>query len=107
MNLEEIQKEVEYEQKILRKAIQEYGVLNQIFMLFEEMSELQKEIVKFKRATKEQEIIETQKNIIEEIADVTIMLEQIRIIFDIQNTFSKVYDFKINRLAERLDIQKD
>ena len=41
-------------------------------------------------------------NIIEEIADVIIMLAQLLIIFDKDREIQKETDYKLNRLAERL-----
>lgn len=53
-----------------------YGLENQILKCVEELSELQKELIKY--------ILYRKGNVIEEMADVEIMLEQLRYIFDIE-----------------------
>ena len=66
-------------------------------MLFEEMSELQKELCKhFRGKTREDWISE-------EIADVEIILEQIKLIFNIENEVQEMKEFKIDRLRETLE----
>ncbi|CAM2952075.1 hypothetical protein HAHI6034_05625 [Hathewaya histolytica] len=82
--------------EIYTKAIERYGLNAQIDMVFEEMSELQKELCKFKRGKK------TVDNIAEEIADVTIMLEQMQLAFDIKDKVQFQKDLKVKRLENRL-----
>ena len=83
---------------IYKEAIAIYGRRNQMNIAIEEMAELTKEICKNKRG------FDNRKNIIEEMADVYIMLEQLEIIFDIDIfEIIKMKEFKLNRLAERLD----
>ena len=65
-------------------------------MVFEEMSELQKELCKFKRGKS------NISNIAEEIADVKIMLEQMALAFDIEDKVELQKDLKIKRLEERI-----
>lgn len=57
-------------QEILKYAVETYGAQAQTLMVFEEMSELQKELCKHARGKDNQEAIA------EEIADVQIMLGQ-------------------------------
>ena len=87
------------EDKIIYKAaLTTYGNQAQIIMLLEEMSELQKEICKTFRGKT------TSEKIIDEIADVEIMLEQMKILF---NVWSKVFlrkKYKINRLKKKLGL---
>ncbi len=84
-------------QKIYETAIATFGSEKQIIMLFEEMSELQKELCKhFRGKTREDWISE-------EIADVEIMLEQIKLIFNIENEVQEMKEFKIDRLRETLE----
>ena len=63
------------ESEVLQRALDTYGSLPQIVMIFEEMSELQKELCKYLRGKYSPE------NIAEEIADVEIMLEQMMMLF--------------------------
>ncbi len=58
------------EGKIYRAALQKWGILHQMIVLFEEMSELQQALCKNFRGE------DNVNNIAEEIADVKIMLEQ-------------------------------
>lgn len=82
--------------EIYKKAITKYGLYAQIDMVFEEMSELQKELCKFKRGKS------NISNIAEEIADVKIMLEQMALAFDIEDKVELQKDLKIKRLKERI-----
>jgi NTP pyrophosphatase (non-canonical NTP hydrolase) len=84
--------------RVYFKAIERWGEQAQISMAIEECSELITVLVKLGRnkngSTKEQ--------VIDEIADVMIMMEQLQHIFG----FSKVADrkdFKLTRLKERVD----
>lgn len=66
-------------------------------MCIEEMSELTKEICKSKRGK------DNKEEIIEEMADVYIMLEQLKIIFSIeQYEIDDIARIKLLRLEERL-----
>lgn len=83
---------------IYEKAINTYGENAQLDMVIEEMSELTKEICKKKRGKHNSE------EIIEEIADVEIMIEQLKIICNVNCTqLENVKYQKITRLEERLN----
>lgn len=78
--------------------IHKYGN-NQLIVAIEELSELQKELCKFFRDKF------NINNIIEELADVIIMLEQVKIYFGItDDRLNKEIEFKINRTKERLGV---
>lgn len=64
--------------ELLREAILKYGTESQVFMAIEEMAELMKALSKYRRNKGTTQI----ENVIEEIADVRIMLEQLEIIFE-------------------------
>lgn len=64
---------------ILKRAIDKWGPELQIIVAIEELSELQKELTKHLRGKKNKEAI------IEEIVDVEIMIEQLKIIFEIMD----------------------
>ena len=81
-------------------AIREYGEANQLIVLFEEMSELQKEVCKAIRYSK----VKQRNAIAEECADVEIMLEQLKMIFDIDDDVEGWRLDKVCRLQERLGI---
>lgn len=82
--------------QIYKKALDKWGTQAQITMVFEEMAELQKELCKNLRGN------DMVEDIAEEIADVEIMLEQMKIIFEIEEDVKKFKEFKIERLAETL-----
>lgn len=85
--------------KVLRLAVDTYGKDAQVDMMIEEMSELTKAICKLKRAQTEAAAIKAIHSIIEEAADVQIMLDQMRIIF---GSTADVENDKIARLLVRL-----
>ena len=82
----------------LERAIETYGDDMQLNVAIEEFSELIKEICKFNRGN------ENIDNIIEEMADCYIMLEQLKIIFEIEySSICAVMAQKLERLKNRLD----
>ena len=86
------------ENRILTAAIKTYGNDAQKKMALEEMSELQKEICKNWRGK------DNYAEIAEEIADVEIMLDQLKMIFGIsERQLSKFRNEKVMRLKERLE----
>ncbi len=78
---------------VLRKAIDTYGEESQEKMMIEEMSELTKELCKCFRGEKD------TGHILEEIADVQIMLDQMKMIFGDTSEMEKV---KLERLERRM-----
>lgn len=85
-------------EKILRKAINTYGEQPQVDMAIEEMSELTKALLKYRR-NEDMSVNRRLNNILEEIADVQIMLEQLRMIY---GSTEKQEEFKLKRLNDRL-----
>lgn len=73
-----------------------YGLESQLNILSEELSELNKEICKYKRFGN------NIPAIAEEIADVRIMLEQVEYLFGIDITVNAQMDNKLNRQLERM-----
>lgn len=86
-----------HEVDILQKAIAKYGVDAQTKMVLEEMSELQKEICKSWRGK------ENTGNIAEEIADVEIMLDQLKMMLDIEVEVEQYRHEKLLRLEQRME----
>lgn len=78
--------------------INHYGTLNQKLIAIEEMAELQKAIVKHIR----QESEENMNAVIEEIADVQVMLEQLKMIFSCRSKIDEIMDAKIDRQIKRV-----
>lgn len=83
-------------ERVCRTAIGKWGSRLQLIVAVEEMSELTKEICKFNRGKVDIPAIA------EEIADVTIMLEQLKLIFGCGDEVDKQIDYKIKRLSERM-----
>jgi hypothetical protein len=84
------------ERKVFEAAIQHYGVEAQQKLVLEEMSELQKEICKMWRGR------DNIDHIAEEVADVEITLDQLKLMLNIEY---KVFDFrqqKVQRQVQRL-----
>ena len=78
--------------------INHYGTLNQKLIAIEEMAELQKAIVKHIRQESEESI----NSAIEEIADVQVMLEQLKMIFSCKSKIDEIMDEKIDRQIKRI-----
>jgi hypothetical protein len=86
-------------QDILNKAIQHYGPEQQTDKLIEEMSELTKAIMKLRYCKSPFERPIVEEAVDEEMADVEIMMEQLKII---RQNWMKVQDWKDKKL-ERLE----
>ena len=83
--------------EICRAALETFGEMAQMAMAVEEMSELTKELCKYRRGRNNVE------SIAEEIADVQIMLRQLVILFDCKETVDKYRQYKLERLARRVE----
>lgn len=94
---------ITYEQRknVYAAALRTYGVNIQAVVAIEELSELQKEICKALRGECNTD------NLAEEIADATIMLEQLRDIFDINDAVCEKMDEKVERLQRRIERNKN
>ena len=82
--------------KVYQAALRKWGVDLQTMMAVEEMSELTKEICKIKRGKMDMDALA------DEIADVTIMLEQLREIYGLNDAVCDHMDAKILRLQSRV-----
>jgi NTP pyrophosphatase (non-canonical NTP hydrolase) len=80
---------------IYQQLINKFGKDNQCIVAIEELSELQKEICKYLRG------LGNIENLAEEIADVEIMLEQLKIIYACDSLVAEKKDYKINRIKKR------
>lgn len=86
--------------KVYADALTTFGANCQMVVALEEMSELQKEICKTFRGNI------NPVNLAEEVADVTIMLEQVRRIFAIDEMADEIMDRKILRLRQRIEAEQ-
>ena len=82
--------------EVLKAAIAHYGVQNQVIVAIEELSELQKELTKYLRGQAD------ERHINEEMADVEIMLEQLKLMFGNRAAVTYWEHKKVDRLRERL-----
>lgn len=88
-------------QKLIEKVIDKNGITNQLFIAVEECSELQQAISKCYR-NKELIPTEVRENLIEEMADVMICLEQLQIMYYIDDEeLYAIKQKKENRLITR------
>lgn len=88
------------EHSILKQAIEFYGPDMQLNVCIEELSELIKELCKYKRGQG------NERNIAEEMADVKIILNELAIIFDNLPAVHEFAEIKLNRLKERIEREK-
>lgn len=94
--MEDMENYIVEKEQIYKDALKEWGPELQIVMVFEEMSELQKELSKNLRG------VENSTSIAEEIADVEIMLEQMKALFEVESQVDKFKMHKLGRLKARL-----
>lgn len=87
--------------QVFRRCICTYGTNPQIDMAIEEMSELTKALLKWRRAGG-LELTEARRGIVDELADVRIMARQMEILFQCEDEVEKRIDFKVRRQEERL-----
>lgn len=90
---------------LLDRAITAYGAPAQMDMAVEEMAELTKALCKIKRAQAGCEVTAAIGNVIEEMADVQIMLDQLRIIFG--RSTAEIEEDKLRRLLRRINSYKE
>ena len=89
----------------LKKAIKYYGSKNQMAQSIEELAEL---IVAINKYTRYSDNIESKQHVTEEIADVLIMIDQLKIILDIKDYEINCYrDYKLLRLERRMNNEKE
>lgn len=102
---------LDFARNAVYKILRHYGETSQIDMAIEEMSELTKALLKSRRygVVKEnphRNIVnkpeKLRKDVIEEIADVGIMLEQLIIIFNCEIEVKQEIKFKLGRQLDRM-----
>jgi hypothetical protein len=87
-------------EEIYQKAIEVFGIPMQLIMAIEEMSELTKEIIKDLRGKR------NFAHISEEIADIEIMLEQLKIIYKNADDVNIYKHDKLYRLMNTLEKER-
>ena len=86
-----------HEMSLLQRAIAKYGKDAQMKMVLEEMAELQKEICKMWRGK------DNRDDIADEIADLEIMLDQLKLMLEIEDEVGQHRTDKLARLQRRLE----
>ena len=86
----------EYERTTFERALEHYGADVQTTVLVEEMAELQKEICKYWRGRPNFD------HIAEEMADLSIMLDQMKLLFQNGGAVQGWRLEKVRRLAQRI-----
>lgn len=85
------------ERVVFQKALDTWGAETQSLCLLEEMAELQDALCKYKRGRR------TVEDIAEEIADVTIMLDQMKLHFHIEEEVEAWRAGKVEKIKGRLE----
>lgn len=92
--------------EVLSRFVKHYGIINQLHVAAEECSELSKAILKFLRNNAHMENKEEREKytraIVEEIADVEVMLEQLKIMFNCEDQVKEQIIYKTTRQLERM-----
>lgn len=100
---------------VYRRCICEYGTQPQIDMCIEEMSELTKALLKYRRkfalvsgenvnpTNGDTDLFKARADIIDELADVRIMCRQMELLFQAEDEVEKRIDFKVDRQLKRLE----
>ena len=91
--------------ELLNKAIDTYGIEEQLLQTVEECAELIQAINKWRRSKDLESTKDAVEHLAEETADVIIMMEQLKIIIG-EHKVKWFIDFKLQRLAERLEAQE-
>lgn len=94
--------------RVLEKAIETYGKENQVDVAIEEMSELTKALTKMNRCLRsgKGDYNYFRVAIAEEIADVEVMLEQLKMIYNCTEAVMGIKALKMTRLEARLGMRE-
>lgn len=87
--------------EVYKEASLIFGEETQLVVALEELSEIQTEICKALRG------FVPPAQLAEEVADATIILEQLRYIFGIGKAVDMMVDIKISHLAQRIEEAKE
>lgn len=94
------------DKEILQRAIKHYGTHNQMLKCIEECGELSRAVSRILTELSSGDGVTTEEsmaNLQEELADVSIMVEQMIMMFKFEKDVNQYRAFKINRLKERLE----
>lgn len=80
-----------------------YSGSSRVDLAIEEMAELQKALLKYRRADRPELQVLRMRNIAEEIADVQIMLDQLMKVYDCRDSVERMIGYKIERQLKRIE----
>lgn len=89
--------------KLYKRAIRVWGIEPQLLMVAEELNELGVEVCKLIRAGNQPGVEIRMENLVDEIADVEIMIDQMKFLYSLNLRVELQKDKKLRRLKERLD----
>lgn len=93
------------DERIMRQAIETYGVQAQCDVAIEEMAELTQVVMKIRRISDDyEETMAARDHLIDEIADVGIMIDQMELMFGAVDV-EKMRRKKLLRLKKRLELE--
>ena len=87
----------------IKKIISTYDQSSRADLAIEEMAELQKALLKYRRADRPELQVLRMKDIAEEIADVQIMLDQLIEVYDCRDDVERMIGYKIERQLKRIE----
>ena len=87
----------------IKKIISTYDQSSRADLAIEEMAELQKALLKYRRADRPELQALRMKDIAEEIADVQIMLDQLIEVYDCRDDVERMIGYKIERQLQRIE----
>ena len=87
----------------IKKIISPYDQSSRADLAIEEMAELQKALLKYRRADRPELQALRMKDIAEEIADVQIMLDQLIEVYDCRDDVERMIGYKIERQLKRIE----
>lgn len=80
-----------------------YSESSRADLAIEEMAELQKALLKYRRADRSELMTLRMKDVIEEIADVKIMLDQLIELYGCSDDVEEMIGYKIDRQLKRIE----
>ena len=92
----------ELQKSVIENALDKWGSMSELVVTIEELSELQKEVTKQIRNEGKME------NLVEEMADVYIVMEYLKMIFTItDDDINREVEKKLNRRENRLNTENE
>lgn len=85
-----------------KQIMNHYGLNSQLFKMIEELNEAQAEVVKVLAGKKDADIA----HLVEELADVALMTDQILDFYERREDFDIFYQYKLHRTLNRIEAAK-